>query len=64
MKMNKEWAANWGKESLRHRAKELRKLSTRARKAYTKDPMKSVCLVLANAYADAADLIGSRIRAL
>jgi len=63
-KMSKEWATNWANKNLRRRAKELRKLSARARRAYTKDPMRSVCLILADAYADAADLIGSKIKNL
>lgn len=57
----RKWARKWANQSLRQRARDLRKLSTRARNAYTKDPMYSACMILAKAYADAADLIGSRI---
>ena len=60
MKITKEWVKNWTNEALIHRARELRKASRLAAKAYTKDPMRSGCMILSEAYEEAAKALESR----
>lgn len=47
---------------LRERRNNLRADATRCERAYTKEPMLSMCLRVARAYRDASDVIGSALR--